>query len=50
MDKERYSSFGFTTEAKLDEEHGMWPTSFALTRLSEKGETAIRKLLRRAVD
>ena len=45
VDKERYSSFGFTTEAKLDEDHGMWPTSFALTELSEKGEAAIKKLL-----
>ena len=27
----------------------MWPTSFALTELSEKGEAAIKKLLRKAV-
>ncbi|WP_433386119.1 iron chaperone [Micromonospora sp. KLBMP9576] len=48
-DKERYSSFGFTTEAKLDEEHGLWPTSFALTELSDKGEATIRKLLKKAL-
>ena len=48
-DRERYSSFGFTSQAKLDEEHGMWPTSFALTELSEQGAEAIRKLLRKAL-
>ncbi|WP_405117000.1 DUF1801 domain-containing protein [Micromonospora sp. NBC_01405] len=49
VDKERYSSFGFTAEAKLDEDHGMWATSFALTELSEKGEAAVKKLLNKAV-
>jgi uncharacterized protein YdhG (YjbR/CyaY superfamily) len=49
VDKERYSSFGFTPEAKLDESHGMWATSFALTELSDKAETAIKKLLKKAV-
>ncbi|WBC07550.1 DUF1801 domain-containing protein [Micromonospora sp. WMMA1947] len=49
VDKERYSSFGFTTEAKLDEDHGLWPTSFALTELSDKGEATIKKLLKKAL-
>jgi hypothetical protein len=49
VDKERYSSFGFTSEAKLDESHGMWPTSFALTELTEEGEAAIKELIRKAV-
>ncbi|MDM4719014.1 DUF1801 domain-containing protein [Micromonospora sp. WMMA1363] len=49
VDKERYSTFGFTPAAKLDEDHGMWATSFALTELSDKAETAIRKLLTNAV-
>ena len=48
-DKERYSTFGFSTEAQLDDESGLWPTSFALTHLSEQGEAAIRDLVRRAV-
>ncbi|WP_028477469.1 iron chaperone [Nocardia sp. CNY236] len=44
-DKERYSTFGFTPQAALDEDHGMWATSFALTELSDMAETVIRKLL-----
>lgn len=49
VDKERYSSFGFSVEANLDEAGGMWPTSFALTELSEEGEAALRDLVSRAV-
>jgi uncharacterized protein YdhG (YjbR/CyaY superfamily) len=48
-DKERYSTFGFTVAAKLDEPHGMWATSFALTELSAEAEAAIRDLLVKAV-
>lgn len=48
-DKQRYSTFGFTPEAKLDEDHGLWATSFALTELSEQAETVIERLLRSAV-
>ena len=48
-DKERYSTFGFTAEAKLDDQDGLWATSFALTHLSTEGEAAIRTLLARAV-
>lgn len=49
QDKERYSTFGFSTEANLDDAGGLWPTSYALTGLSAAGETAIGELVRRAV-
>ncbi|MFF3441647.1 DUF1801 domain-containing protein [Streptosporangium sp. NPDC002721] len=48
VDKERYSSLGFTVEANLDDD-GMWPTAYALTTLSEAGEAALRKLVEKAV-
>ena len=31
MDKLRYSTFGFSVEADLDDASGLWPTSYALT-------------------
>ncbi|MGW4797700.1 DUF1801 domain-containing protein [Nonomuraea sp. NPDC004297] len=49
VDKERYSSLGFTVEAHLDADDGMWPTAYALTELSEAGEAALRKLVKKAV-
>ncbi|GAA2986640.1 DUF1801 domain-containing protein [Streptosporangium longisporum] len=49
VDKERYSSFGFTVEANLDDDDGMWPTAYALTELSEAGEAALRRLVTKAV-
>ena len=48
-DKTRYSVFGFNEEANLDEDGGMWPTSWALTGLDPAGEKAITELVRRAV-
>ncbi|MFI7612679.1 iron chaperone [Nonomuraea terrae] len=48
-DKERYSTFGFSVRANLDEDDGMWPTSYALTELSEAGEARIRDLVKKAV-
>ena len=44
----RYSTFGFQDAANLDA-GSMWPTSFALTRLTKAGETEIRKLVKQAV-
>ena len=49
VDKERYSTFGFTAEANLDDESGLWPTSYAVTELSEQAEQAITGLIRKAV-
>ncbi|WP_199041501.1 DUF1801 domain-containing protein [Glycomyces salinus] len=48
-DKERYSSLGFTAEADLDEDGGLWPTSYAVTELSEEAEATVRRLVERAV-
>ena len=48
-DKERYSSFGFTTEANLDDPGGLWPTSYALTALSGEAEESLAALVRQAV-
>jgi uncharacterized protein YdhG (YjbR/CyaY superfamily) len=46
--KERYASFGFNAVANLDE-GTMWPTAFAITRLTEADERAIAELVRKAV-
>jgi uncharacterized protein YdhG (YjbR/CyaY superfamily) len=48
-DKTRYAVFGFDATAPLDEDSGMWPTSWALTSLSPAGEAAITELVGRAV-
>lgn len=45
--KERYASFGFDTAAKLDA-GDMWPTSWALTRMTPEVEKAIAALVRKA--
>ena len=44
----RYATLGFQPDANLDEGH-MWPTSFALTELTEAEETRIAELVKRAV-
>lgn len=44
----RYATFGFNDTAKLDK-GSMWPTSFALTRLTATAEKEIAALVRRAV-
>lgn len=49
VDKERYSTFGFSAEANLDDDSGIWPTSYALTELSPAGEKQIAKLVKIAV-
>jgi uncharacterized protein YdhG (YjbR/CyaY superfamily) len=46
--KSRYSTFGFTDEANLDE-GAMWPTSFALKDLTAAEEARIIALVKRAV-
>ena len=50
VDKERYSTFGFTTAANLDDDNGLWPTSYAVTELSDKAEEAITTLVKKAVN
>lgn len=46
--KERYATFGFNGNANLDD-GTMWPTSFALTRLSAADEKRLGALLKKAV-
>jgi uncharacterized protein YdhG (YjbR/CyaY superfamily) len=46
--KERYATFGFNAAANLDEGN-MWPTSFALTKLTAAEEARIGALVKKAV-
>ena len=46
--KARYATFGFNDSANLDE-GTMWPTSFALTKLTAADEARIGELVKRAV-
>jgi uncharacterized protein YdhG (YjbR/CyaY superfamily) len=46
--KARYATFGFNDTATLDE-GAMWPTSWALTKLSAADEAKIADLVKRAV-
>jgi uncharacterized protein YdhG (YjbR/CyaY superfamily) len=46
--KARYATLGFSDEANLDE-GSMWPTSFALTELTEADEVRIAALVNKAV-
>jgi uncharacterized protein YdhG (YjbR/CyaY superfamily) len=44
----RYATFGFNDAANVDE-GSMWPTSFALTKLTAANEAKIRALVKKAV-
>lgn len=46
--EERYATFGFNTAAQLDEGN-MWPTSWALTKLTPAHEKKIAALVKKAV-
>jgi uncharacterized protein YdhG (YjbR/CyaY superfamily) len=46
--KSRYATFGFNDDANLDE-GTMWPTSFALTKLTAADEARIVALVKKAV-
>jgi uncharacterized protein YdhG (YjbR/CyaY superfamily) len=46
--KSRYATFGFSDQANLDE-GAMWPTSFAVTKLTAADEKRIAGLLNKAV-
>ena len=46
--KSRYATFGFNDEANLDE-GDMWPTSFALKKLTAADEKKIGALVKKAV-
>jgi uncharacterized protein YdhG (YjbR/CyaY superfamily) len=45
--KTRYATLGFNEEARLDD-GAMWPTAFALTKLTAADEKKIAQLLRKA--
>ena len=46
--KDRYATFGFNDKASLDE-GAMWPTAFALTRLTAAVEARIIALVKKAI-
>ncbi len=46
--KTRYATFGFSDEANLDE-GAMWPTAFALTKLTAADKATIGALVKKAV-
>jgi len=46
--KARYATLGFSDKANLDD-GAMWPTSFALTKLTAADEKRIRALVKQAV-
>ena len=46
--KSRYATFGFNEDAKLDD-GAMWPTSWALTKLTAADEKKIGALVKKAV-
>jgi hypothetical protein len=46
--KERYATFGFNDNANLDD-GSMWPTTYALTKLTKADEAKITALVKQAV-
>src|ERR1700748_3617303 len=46
--KDRYSTFGFNDKANLDD-GSMWPTSYAVTKLTKADEKTIGDLVAQAV-
>jgi uncharacterized protein YdhG (YjbR/CyaY superfamily) len=46
--KSRYSTLGFSDQANLDA-GAMWPTEYALTKLTPADEKQITKLVKKAV-
>lgn len=48
-DRERYSTFGFTPESALDDDSGLWPTSYAVEELSDAAAKTLAALVEKAV-
>ena len=46
-DGERYSTFGFTPRAELDDASGVWATSYAVDELTAEAEQVLANLVRR---
>lgn len=49
VDKARYSTLGFSVEATLDEEGGLWATSYAVEQVTDDSAKTIAKLVEKAV-
>ena len=47
--KSRYATIGFSDKASLDD-GSMWPTAYALTKLTKTDEARIRALVKQAVE
>lgn len=47
-DKERYSTLGFSSLSALDDEAGLWPTSYALVGIDDAAAETIARLVERA--
>jgi hypothetical protein len=47
--KERYSTFGFETRAKLEDGEAMWPVAFGVTELTTESKARIAELVKKAV-
>lgn len=50
MDKERYSTFGVSNLAALDDDSGMWPTAYALKDPTDHAWDRLAEIVRRAAD
>ncbi|MGV9408299.1 DUF1801 domain-containing protein [Nocardia sp. NPDC003693] len=48
-DKERYSTFGFSAEANLDDAGGLWSTSYALIEPTEEAWKTLAGLVEQSV-
>lgn len=48
MDKERYSTFGFSMHASLDNPQGFWPTAYALQDPTEDAWQELTRLVEAA--
>ncbi len=48
MDKQRYSTFGVSPRAALDDHSGFWPTSYAITDPTEKAWVQLAEIVQRA--
>lgn len=48
QDKERYSTLGFSSQAALDDESGLWPTAYALSRIDDASAATIADLVKHA--
>ena len=48
MDKERYSTFGFSAQADLDDSKGIWPTSYAIADPTEAAWDQLAESIKKA--